>query len=223
MNHFIILSFSFLILLVGCSGEEKDTKSAEETCKEKGEDYVYVKAEGESEGKCLTKDEKQCVDRGDEYVYDEENNTCTKPASPEEACKLKASQGYKWENNQCVQQAKYTILFKSSQEGSNGHVVSVDSGSGLLRKLLQNVNECAVVTENQAKTLKISAGDLSAPKVLCDHASSLEYLKCKLKNYEVSYNLKTTGGPGGRNQVIGYELKEVESASENCNPLESTQ
>ncbi len=221
MNYFIILSFSFLILLVGCGGEEKDTKSAEETCKEKGADYVYVKAEGESEGECLTKDEKECKDKGDEYVYDKENNTCTKPASPEEACKLKASQGYKWENNQCVQQAKYTILFKSSQQGSS-HVVSVDSGSNL-RKLLQSVNECAVVTENQAKSLKISAGDLSAPKVLCDHASSLDSGKCELKNYEVSYNSKVTRGPPESRHVIGYELKEAESASENCNPLEITQ
>ena len=210
MKHFIILGFSFFYLtLVGCGKDKTD----QEKCEEKP---THVWVETPTEDKCVLREQKECEDRGLEYVYDEENKTCQKAVSPQAACELKAGQGYKWENDQCVPQAKYTVLFKSSS--AENHVVSVESG--LLRKLLQNVNECAVVTEAQASALKISAGDLSGLKTLCDQASSLDLGKCELKNYEVSYNSRSVGPPSS--PAIGYELNQAESASENCSPLEST-
>ena len=224
MKHFIILGFSFFYLtLVGCGKDKTD----QEKCEEKEDTHVWVEAQKEGEeDKCITKEQKECEERGAEYVYDEENKTCQQAVSPQAACELKAGQGYKWENDQCVPQAKYTVLFKSSSAEDANHVVSVESGLGL-RKLLQNVNECAVVTEAQVSNLKISAGDLSNLKTLCDQTAR----KCELKNYEVSYNSDKfspawgpgAGGPGPDGVTIGYQLKSAQSASENCSPLESTQ
>ncbi len=236
MKTVIILSFSFLMLtLVGC-GKKVDKQTSEEKCENKGENYVYNVY---GKGQCLTKAEKECKDKGEEYLWNASANTCDKKPLTQAECE--ASQGYKWENNQCVgveqkqvqsiNNTQYTVLFKSYQPRSS-HVVLVESGeSESLTKKSLLINGCVVITESQAQSLKISVKDSSTQtqKILCDHASNVDSEKCELKNYEVIYNprgavsVPTPVSPGRPIAVpvggVGYELKEAQSASENCKAL----
>ena len=201
MKKLIIISLAaFTLILVSCN------KSDQQKCEDEGKIWI---AEGE---RCISQEQKECEEKED-MAWNAEENKCEEKSNEQAECELK---GKKWEENKCVDQTEFTILLKNRKVDEDvASIATSDEGKTLL-----DTGKCAKVTEPQFKSLKISIGPLGNQTALCDNDDNTATISpCSAGNYEIYYDHQSVGPPN--TPPIGYVLKTVDQASENCEALES--
>ena len=203
------LTAGLLVLLafVGCTKQ-----TDEEKCEE--EEKVWVAERSE----CITKKQKECEDANQNY--NEQTKECEAKSNAQLECEQKQPK-HQWKDGKCEPvpagggtttggpgaSTSYTVLFKNKGSAPATEVVSVNAG-GTENKTLFKTGECATVTSEQMKKLKISAGALGSQVVLCGEAAT----PCEAKNYEIIYQSSVPGG------APNYILKSGQAAN-NCKAL----
>ena len=179
MKKLIIMSLAvFTIALVSC-------KSDQQKCEDEGKIWI---AEGE---RCISPEQKDCEDK-DDKTWNAEENKCEDKSNEQADCE--AQEGKKWENDKCVDK-EYTVLFESTEPGSEGHVASIATTSSDT-KSLSETGKCAKVTASQLKMLTISVGAVGSQTILCDSDDKTTGVSpCSPGNYTIWYNPRTSG-PG---------------------------
>ncbi len=201
----IMMSFLtfFALTLISCSTDR-------DKCEHKGSDFVW----SAEKGKCITKTQKEGEEKSKK---DKGNATQAKVTAEQAECELKKT--HQWIDGRCspLHPANIgfgTVLFKSKNPNISIDTISVTATASRETKKLFDIGDCAIVTPEQFKSLRISVTTLgNEKKVLCDNIS------CRLGYYEVYYNPKLiiTNIP-----IVGYRITDVDSAAQNCSSLEPT-
>ncbi len=190
MKQIMMSFFTFFALtLISCS-TDRDSSADKDKCEHKGSDFVW----SAEKDKCITKTQKECEEKSKDNVYNEETKTCETKVNT-------------------VTVSSATVLFESKNPNIQTDFVLVTATASQEANTLLDKDNCATVTAEQFKSLKISVGAIGEQKILCDSDDSSAPPKCdELKNYAVYYDTNTAG----------YKLREADSSAQNCESLEST-